>query len=180
MTDPAESVHATLIETPPGYLLARTSDGREVRLRRITLEARSQNPLLCGMPLVLGDIRPDREGVAWAHKAVLDEERRAEYDALLAVQTARLKPPPITRRGVITAVDGKAALVRLDSGEEYWFRTSRCRDYRGHLGIAVEVAIAPAQVASIEIAPEDRERNAELCRALEPKPLAPIKFRPSR
>ncbi len=164
---------AEVIATLPGKMVARAVDGREVYFRKLAVLSRR---VAKGSPVVLCDVK-QRGEQWWAGEVEVDAARASEHQRLLALQDALIAPPPATFDAVIEDVDGEAVRARLSDGREVWFKSSKCRDYRGHLGLRVRVTIAPERVQAVEIATQDVEKNAALCKELEPKPVPPIRFK---
>ena len=164
---------AEVMATLPGKMVARAVDGREVHFRKLAVLSRR---VAKGSAVVLRDVK-QRGELWWAGEVEVDPARVAEHERLLALQDALIAPPPVTCDAVIEEVDGDAVRARLQDGRDVWFKSSKCRDYRGHLGLRVRVTIAPERVQAVEIAPEDVEKNAAWCKELEPKPVPPIRFK---
>lgn len=171
-----ECLPAVVVATVPGRIVARTDDGREICFSKVAVLSKR---IAIGSPVLLSKVRLRGE-VAWASVVELDAARAALQEELVARQDALMTPEPTTFDGVIEEVDGDAVRARLADGRDVWFRSAKCADFRGHLGLRVRVTVQPERVKAVEVAPEDVEKNRALCKELEPKPVQPIRLEPRR
>ncbi len=167
----SDSVVATVTATLPGRIVARTHDGREVCFSKIAILSKRVG---IGSPVLLSGIKPRRDEL-WADSVEIDPARLEMQDRVLAQQDLHLGAVALTFDGVIEEFNGDLVRARLSDGRDVWFKSSKCRDYRGHLGLRVKVTVQPERVQAVEIASEDVERNRRLCKELEPKPVAPLR-----
>ena len=167
-----DSVVATVTATLPGRIVARTDDGREVFFSKVAILSKRVG---IGSPVLLSGLKPRRDEL-WANTVEIDPARAELQDRVLAEQDARIQADPFTLDGVIEEFNGDVVRARLSDGRDVWFKSSKCRDYRGHLGLRVKVTVQPERVQAVEIASEDVEKNRALCKELEPKPVGPLRI----